>query len=189
MFICEHLLINALSQAGDYQYKIAWHHYLLSSANKQEIKPKNKFMKKLFFAALLALSFLTTSLASDVNKISPGTLQKFSTEFRGAKDITWTSAVGYSRALFTFENERMEVYYDLSDNLLGTVKKINLEELPTNAKRVFAKTYSDYTVKEAIRFDGVEEGAYFISAENTTRSIVLKVTDSGLVSIFLSRPR
>lgn len=30
------------------------------------------------------------------------------------------------------------------------------------AKRSFAERFGDYTVKEAIRFEGTEEGAYFI---------------------------
>lgn len=141
-------------------------------------------MKKLFFAALLVVSFTTATLASDVKKVSSRTLQKFSTDFAGAKDITWTLGSSYSRALFTFNNESMDAYYDWSGNLIGTSKKVYLEELPTSAKRVFAKKYADYTVKEAIRFDGAEEGAYYISAENMVHSLVLKVTDQGLLSIY-----
>ncbi len=51
------------------------------------------------------------------------------------------------------------------------------------AKRSFAKRFDDYTVKEAIRFEGTEEGAYFISAEDDKKAVILKVSDNDEVSV------
>ena len=65
---------------------------------------------------------------------------------------------------------------------IGTNQAITLEDLPVNAKRAFAKKYEGYTVKEAIRFEGSQESAYYISAENEKGSVILKVDDYGLIS-------
>ncbi len=50
------------------------------------------------------------------------------------------------------------------------------------SKKAFAKKYNSCTVKEAIRFEGAQEVAYYISAENEKGSVVLKVEDSGFMS-------
>jgi hypothetical protein len=52
-----------------------------------------------------------------------------------------------------------------------------LDKIPTAAKRAIAKKYADYTAKEAIKFDRVDETAYFVLVENEKKSIVLKVHD------------
>jgi len=49
--------------------------------------------------------------------------------------------------------------------------------------RAFAKKFEGYTVKEAIYFEGTEESAYFISAQNEKGSVIFKVEDNGSVSM------
>jgi hypothetical protein len=77
---------------------------------------------------------------------------------------------------------RTEALYSAEGEFIGTNQAITLEELPVNAKRAFAKKYEGYTVKEAIRFEGSQESAYYISAENDKGSVILKVEGSGLIS-------
>ena len=78
----------------------------------------------------------------------------------------------------------MAAFYDLDGNMIGTSTNIAIDDLPTHAKRVFAKRYAEYTVKEAIQFDGVEETAYYISAENEAQSLLLKVSADGMLTVF-----
>lgn len=75
-------------------------------------------------------------------------------------------------------------HYDLHGDLIGTSKNISLEKLPVSAKRVLANKYDGYTIKEVIHFEGVDEGAYYISAEKEKESVILKVSDSNSVSEF-----
>ena len=67
---------------------------------------------------------------------------------------------------------------------VGTSRAINLEELPVKARRAFAKKFDGYTVKQAIAFDGAEETAYYISAENEKEAVILKVDNSDGLSTF-----
>ena len=69
----------------------------------------------------------------------------------------------------------MEAFYNVDGEISGTSKAITLEDLPVNAKRSFAKRFNGYTVKEIIHFDGTEETAYYISAENDKETVILKV--------------
>lgn len=90
----------------------------------------------------------------------------------------------YTKAAFTVDNTKMEVYYKNDGDLIATSKSITLEELPIGAKRAFAKRFEGYDVKEAIKFEGFDEVSYYISGENEKESVILKVNEQNLVSVF-----
>jgi hypothetical protein len=159
-------------------------HYTLSNKSKNNKKIKN--MKKLFITAVLALSLTATSFAGDANKVNSKATSSFAAEFADAKNVSWTSKDNYVKASFTLDNKSMEAYYDFQGELVGTSNAIEISDLPTIAKRSFAKKYAGYTVKAAIRFQGVDETAYYISAENEAQSVVLKVSDGAFLSVFKS---
>ena len=80
----------------------------------------------------------------------------------------------------------MEAFYSSDGDMIGTSKAITLDELSVKAKRDFAKKFGSCTVKEAIRFEGAEEGAYYISAANEKETVIVKVDDADYVSIVKS---
>lgn len=139
-------------------------------------------MKKLFISAVLAATVTLTSFAAEGNKVNYTVRNNFETQFKSASDVKWTSYANYTKAAFVLNNVRTEALYSADGDLIGTSQGINLEELPVNIKRAFAKKYADYTVKEAIRFDGTQESAYYISAENEKDSVILKAEESGFIS-------
>lgn len=139
-------------------------------------------MKKLFISALLAVTVAVSSFAAEGNNVSYAARKDFSAQFKHASDVRWTSGENYTKATFVLNNVSTEALYSAQGEFIGTNQAITLEELPVNAKRAFAKKYGGYTVKEAIRFEGTEEGAYFISAENGEGSVILKVEDNGSIS-------
>jgi len=141
-------------------------------------------MKKLFFAALITVTVATSAFAKDVNKISSRATHNFSFDFRGAEKVNWISKSNFYKASFILDGQKMEAFYNLNGDMIGTSQNITLDQLPTSAKRTFAKRYNGYTVKEAIRFEGVDESAYYISAENEKENVILKVADDANVSVF-----
>ncbi|WP_018613794.1 hypothetical protein [Segetibacter koreensis] len=139
-------------------------------------------MKKLFISGLLAVTVALSSFAAEGNKVSYTVLNNFQSEFKHVSDVQWTAGDNYTKATFVLNNVRTEALYSANGDLIGTNQAITLDELPVNAKRTFAKKYNGYTVKEAIRFEGAQESAYYISAENEKGSVVLKVADNGSIS-------
>jgi|ERR671921_3038991 hypothetical protein len=139
-------------------------------------------MKKLFITALVAITVAASSFAAGENNVSYTAVNNFKYQFKNVSDVKWTSGNGYTKASFSLNQIRTEALYTPEGEFIGTNQSISLEELPVNAKRTFAKKYGDYTVKEAIRFEGANENAYYISAENEKGSVVLKVEDSGSIS-------
>jgi hypothetical protein len=140
-------------------------------------------MKKLFIAALLTITVATSAFASDEKGLNAGLLRNFEAQFEFAENVKWSTNPNFVKASFEVEGKKTYAFYNLEGEYIGCSQNITLEKLPVNAKRTFAKKYSDYTVKEAIKFEGAEETAYFVSAENDKQSLILKITGAG-VSVF-----
>lgn len=140
-------------------------------------------MKKLFFAALIAVSVSASSFAQDVNKIDEKAVADFEAAFAVASNVEWASNKNFTKASFIDNNRKVEVFYNLHGEFIATTRQIKMDEVPTFAKRTFAKKYSDYTVKEAFKFQADDEKAYYISAENENENIVLKVKE-GSVTLY-----
>ena len=139
-------------------------------------------MKKYFLSALVSIAIAVTSFAADGNKVSLGVLNDFAYQFKHASDVKWTSEENYAKATFKWNNISTEAVYTPEGDFIGSMQAITLEELPVNAKRKFAKKFHGYTVKQAIRFEGSKESAYYISAEDGRGSVILKVEDNGSMS-------
>src|SRR4051812_2809779 len=142
-------------------------------------------MKKLLFTALLAVAIGASAFASG-KEVSIAAINNFKATFKYASDIKWTAADNYVKASFVYNNTRTEALYTPEGEFIGTNVGVSLDELPVKAKRSFARKFGSYTVKEAIRFEGNDENAYFISAENEKENVVLKVQDAGQVSVVKS---
>lgn len=147
-------------------------------------------MKKLFIAVLLAVAVTGSAFASNAKKVNILIKNSFYDDFSGASDVTWTMSGDYAKASFLVGKQKMEAFYNINGEKIGTSKSIDPEELPIAAKRTLAKKYGEFiafgnfSVKEAIRFDRADEGAYFISLDNNKETVVLKVSDAGYVSIY-----
>ena len=143
-------------------------------------------MKKFILSAVLSVFIAASSFAADANKVNSKAAIAFKEEFTAAQNVQWTSTEDYVRASFTLDNKNMEAFYDKQGNMIGTSSTISISDLPTNAKRSFAKKYADFTVKEAIQFIGNDETSYYVSAENEAQSVVLKISVEGFISVFKS---
>ncbi|HEX8331984.1 MAG TPA: hypothetical protein VF622_05135 [Segetibacter sp.] len=141
-------------------------------------------MKNLFITTVLALSIAISSIASDRNSVNYKAERNFAVEFADAKNVNWTATEKYTKASFTMNQVTMEAFYDHQGNYIGTSSKIDIGDLPISGKRSFAKKYAAYTVKEVIKFEGTDETAYYLVAENEEQSLYVKVSVEGFVSVF-----
>ncbi len=139
-------------------------------------------MKKLFIAAFFAIASLS-SFAAPVNK-SVAT-RNFRFDFKRAVNVTWSQTGDFLKASFNMDGQKLEAFYNPDGERIGTTRAISLDELPVNAKRKFAQKMEGYTVKEAIRFEGNDESAYFISGVKDNKTVIVKVLDSGTVTNFV----
>ncbi len=140
-------------------------------------------MKKLLITALFAIAVVAGAFAAP-KKVSSAILANFNNQYKEASNVTWVITNNYTKAEFTADNTKMEVYYNADGDIIATSKNITLDELPLDVKRNFAKKFEGYNVKEAIKFDGFEEVSYYISGENEKEAVIIKVNDRGDVSLY-----
>ncbi|HEX8357386.1 MAG TPA: hypothetical protein VF610_08250 [Segetibacter sp.] len=140
-------------------------------------------MKKLLFAALIAVTMGTSAFAASPAKLFSATETTFKADFKNATDVSWTAGADFAKATFVLNNVKMEAFYNNAGELIGTSKGITLEELPVGAKRSFAKKFAGYDVKEAIRFEGADEAAYYISAIGEKGSVIIKIGDNSQMTV------
>ncbi len=141
-------------------------------------------MKKLIIAAIIAVSVAGSAFAAPTVSVNYNVLSSFKSAFKGATDIQWTVKEDFVKASFIINDERIEAFYNQYGEEIGTSKAITLDAMPVDAKRAFAKMYNNYTVKEAIQFEGTDETAYYISAENEKETVIIKVGENNRVSVF-----
>lgn len=140
-------------------------------------------MKKLFFALTLVVA-MTTAAFADV-KVNSRALQHFKTNFKDAASIEWKAGNDYAKASFVWNNQRMEAFYDVNGELIGTSRAITLSNLPIAAQQKLQDKYDGYTATEAIEFDNVKDGLnYYVSLVKDNTKIVLQVSPSGQVEVF-----
>jgi hypothetical protein len=140
-------------------------------------------MKKLLLSTLIAVSVITSAFAGPFKGVSYFVSNSFKARYPGVSDVQWTTTPSYTKATFVLNNIRTEAFYKQDGDFIGASHAVSIDDLPIAAKRSFAKKYGSYTVKQAIKFDGAEEIAYFISAESERGSVVLKVVDTN-ISVF-----
>ena len=151
-------------------------------------------MKKILFVTSIMLVTATVTLAQNNSAPSYFLENQFSTDFPGAKNVSFTVEKELSKVSFTLGNEKLNAYYDETNELLGTTKKETFADLPDNAKYEIIKKYAGYTVVDVIKFDDIENESvelssygsslneadnYFVELKNDDKAIVVKVDLSG----------
>jgi hypothetical protein len=139
-------------------------------------------MKKLLLIALLIVTVTASAFAGGSEEVHTAAVSNFKVEFEQASDVKWRSTEYFVKASFVLNHERMEAFYNLDGDRIGTSKAFNTEALPVKAKRAFAKKFTGFTVSQSIEFEGTDETAYFLSAENEKESVILKINSFGDLS-------
>ncbi len=141
-------------------------------------------MKKLFLAACMVVA-LTASAFADGVTVNMRALRNFKAEFTDAANVQWKTGADFAKASFTWNQQRMEAFYDSDGELIGTSRAITLERLPVSAEKFIQRKYNDYTATEAIEFDNVKDGlCYYVSLVKESTKVVLQVSSQGSVSVF-----
>ncbi len=140
-------------------------------------------MKKLFIAAVFAVSILSTAFAANTKKVTNKVMNSFSKEFGNVENVSWTARPEFTKASFTSEGRNVDAFFDTDGNLLGTSRNVNFENVPAASKKAFAKRFPSYSVKEVVEFTESESISYYVSAENNENKVVFKL-NGRTVSVF-----
>ncbi len=143
-------------------------------------------MKKLLIAALIVVSFTTTSFASNSTKMSSKAMVHLEANYSDAKNVSWTVTDDFEKASFTIGNEKNEVYYSVYGDLIGSSKTMAFDKLPKSALAIIttAYTFPEYQLTDCIAFtDADNHTNYYVSFDINNESIALSISSYGLVTL------
>jgi opacity protein-like surface antigen len=141
-------------------------------------------MKKIFIAAVLAVTVASSAFAADATKLSYRVKSSFETIFDGAKDVNWTIRESFTKANFTLAGEKVEAFFSPEGELIATARKVQYGTLPFGALQKIQKKYPDAKVEDAIEFDQDCNKNYFVSLHYNGKKEILQISLSGTVTVF-----
>ena len=152
---------------------------------------KFKYMKKLITTAAIAILFSVTAFAADGGRkdekggtiISYNVLNQFNASFKNAKNATWTVSSNCQKVNFILDGAQVTAFYDMSGEYMGATQDVDFKVVPFYAQEDITAAYSDYRVKEVIKFqyDVTSTNAYaptyFVDLKKADSEIILKVVN------------
>jgi hypothetical protein len=161
-------------------------------------------MKKILLAAGTILIPFMATFAQDYNRdyaneADPAIKSQFSADYPDAQNVHFARTKGLNAVSFTQDKNIMTAYYDNRDQLIGTILKQSIADLPENAQNEIRNKYPGYSIANVVKFDdnqsddtemilyGVswdDADNYFVELKNDSKTIVVKVDLTGGVEAF-----
>jgi hypothetical protein len=139
-------------------------------------------MKKIIITLAVALSTLS-SFAREV-EVSSRVLDKFKSEFAGAKEVSWTAGENFYKAEFVYNDQHVFAFYSTTGELLGLTRYISSLDLPINLQASLKKNYGNYWISDLFEVSNEEGTGYYLTMENADSKVVLKSTGGGSWDVY-----
>ncbi len=138
-------------------------------------------MKMFILAFTLAASVATTSsFANDVIKAAPGqVVRSFESAYADAKNVTWSTTEDLYKAQFTLNNQSVQVYYDSEGTQVALTRHVNFHQMPLALQTTIKNDYKDVWIADVLEFSSEEGTRYFVTIEDTKKTVVLKSSALG----------
>jgi hypothetical protein len=139
------------------------------------------------------------------NAVSEFTENQFSSDFPNATNIRFENAGDFNEVYFKQNGRKTTAYYDLNNQLVGTIRNRSFFDLPLDAQMKIVDKYPNSTVVKVIQFKVNSDNEsyidnnmylplygnsfekisnYFVELKKDNKAIVLEVDLSGEVSFF-----
>ncbi|HEX9510663.1 MAG TPA: hypothetical protein VF939_09275 [Puia sp.] len=142
-------------------------------------------MKRLSIIALFALTLISTSFANKTANPDFKGLENFNKTFPQATEVVYKVTEKFIKVNFTWHNMKLQAFYDLDGNSIGTSREIAVKDLPLSYLLSIKKEYPGYEPTEAIEFDQTDSGlSYYVTVVSPQKAYVLKVSTDGTIEVF-----
>jgi len=142
-------------------------------------------MKKIILATTLLVAFSIASFAGE-KKVDRKLLNDLATTLKYSRQVEWISKAGYNAAAFKFNDKTAFAFYDPNDNeLVGFGMHFTKADWPKDVSDAIDKKYGDWEVIDAMTFIDVSGYInYFVQVQKNNKSLALKITLGGNLSIY-----
>jgi hypothetical protein len=144
-------------------------------------------MKKLatvLAATVMLLSASAFTKESNDTKATTKVEKSFKTDFSKAENATWRKIGDVFIANFLLDDVELEAAYNSDGELVGTLKKVQAQDLPLAVNLAIAKKYNGYEVaKKAEEITFEKQTSYYINVSNGKEILKLKCSVNGELTV------
>ena len=132
-------------------------------------------MKKvILICSILLTAVISTSFANGNGDNRNGIMSSFKEEFANAQVTKWENYEDYIKITFVSNEQILFAYYSKNAELLAVSRNILSNQLPINLLKSLKKNFSGYWINELFEIDANEETSYYVSLENSDKTVVLR---------------
>jgi hypothetical protein len=132
----------------------------------------------------IVMLFTTTAFASEGDNVTAVVKAAFQTDFNGASKVSWEKTSDFYFASFMLGTVRVDAAYNEDGELVGTSRRITLDELPLNVSLELNKKYGNYFIEKGaleLTYDG--ETSYYVNVASEKESLKLKISSDAGISV------
>jgi len=134
----------------------------------------------------IVMLFAISSFATEPDpvKISQVVKTAFENDFSKASQVIWQKSNEFYFASFTLNNVNVDAAYTESGELIGTSRRISVDQMPLSISLAIAEKYKGYKVDESVvelTFEGTTR--YYVNVSNESHELKLKCYSNGDLDI------
>jgi hypothetical protein len=142
-------------------------------------------MKKLSIAAVFAITIISSAFAGNNGIPRFKVAESFINTFPHATEIVYAVKGNFTEVNFSWNNLKLQAFYDLEGNWIGTSRQIAIKDLPVSSLLEINKKFPGSVPTEAIEFDHADNGmSYYVTIAGSEKSYVLQILTDGTISVF-----
>jgi len=125
-----------------------------------------------------------TAFANDGDNVTSKVRAAFQQDFSRASSVSWKVNSDFYFATFQLNGVSVDAAYNSDGELVGTSRKIDVDQVPLAVSMEIAKKYSGYTVSSKVaelNFEG--ETRYYIDVQDNAQALTLKCASNGDLSV------
>jgi len=160
-------------------------------------------MKKFFISAALFSVLSSVVFAGNVNSgdpvlparkntinVSNSVQSSFNKEFTGASSVKWERIQDHLyQVSFSYNNERVNAFYDEDGQLVATGHFIKESELPSSVKKNLARRYASYELQQIIEVTQNNETSYLLGIADEQSKLTVQAYNNGVLTVFKKEKR
>ncbi len=135
-------------------------------------------MKKIIIGLVLgSVLLVNTAFAANNDNVNEKVAAAFKHEFVQAKEVSWSKADNYFKAVFKLNEDVLTAYFSEDGELMGVIRNLLSTELPIGLQTSLRKSYNGYWISDLFEYAKQDSSGYFITIENAGERITLQATD------------
>ena len=142
-------------------------------------------MKKIKIALTAIVMLLaSTAFADPGGDVTAKVAAAFQQDFSLASSVTWKEKSEFYFASFQLNGVFVDAAYNADGELVGTSRKINIDQVPLAVSMEIAKKYKDFSVSSQVtelNFEG--QTSYYIDVQDNTQTLKLRCSGNGEISV------